>query len=76
MMTGRYWAFHVYNSADGSYINEETNENRMEILRLRDEYLAMGLTVVGDPARDDSLFELSTGPLFDTPMDYNEALED
>jgi hypothetical protein len=75
-VNGRYWAFHVYNQDNGKFISEETSESRMEILRARDEYIGMGFTVIGDPMRTDGLFELSTGPLFDTPMDYNEALED
>jgi hypothetical protein len=69
---GRYFAFHVYNPDDGSYINEETDSNRMALLKLRDEYKALGFKIVGDPQRGDDLFELSNGPLFNTPMDYNE----
>lgn len=70
---GRYYAFHVY---DGDrFLTDVVNNNRMDAYRERDEHLEMGFRVVGDPDRTDSLFELSTGPLFETPMDYNEPLE-
>jgi hypothetical protein len=74
--SGRYYAFHVYDADDGRFLTDVVNEDRMAILRERDEYKAMGFVVKGDGVRDDDLMELSTGPLFETPMDYNEPLED
>jgi hypothetical protein len=76
MSNGRYYAFHYYDSQTGKFLGEITNENRMAILREREEYMLMGFHIPNDPNRDDGLLELSTGPLFETPMDYNEALDD
>lgn len=72
--SGRYYAFHVY---DGDrFLTEVTNKTRMAAIRERDEHLEMGFQVVGDPDRKDNLFELSEGPLFETPIHYNDPLEE
>jgi hypothetical protein len=68
--SGRYYAFHFYN--DGKFLGEVSESSRMDAIRLRDEYASMGFEVKGDPQRKDGLLELSNGPLFDTPMDYND----
>jgi hypothetical protein len=71
---GRYYAFHAY---DGDrFLSEVVNVKRMDAVRERDEYIAMGFRVVGCADRTDSLFELSDGPLFETPVYYNEPLVD
>lgn len=72
---GRYYAIHVYDPDDGRYLGDVVNESRMSVIRSRDEYNGMGFKVLGDPERHDGIFELSTGPLFETPMDYNQDLE-